>query len=85
LGDRPLVLIEGLATVLTPGGRRFRDCFSDEEPGEQGPTRVSKKELHDAFAEGWVMESIGPFGLGMEVTRPSTRERRGRPRLSLWV
>jgi cyclopropane fatty-acyl-phospholipid synthase-like methyltransferase len=50
--------VEGLATVLKPGGRLFLMCFSDLEPGEQGPRRVSKKELHDAFAEGWVIESI---------------------------
>ncbi len=52
--------VEGLATVLKPGGRRFLMCFSDEEPGTQGPRRVSKKELHDAFAHGWVIESIEP-------------------------
>ncbi|HVS37832.1 MAG TPA: class I SAM-dependent methyltransferase [Gemmataceae bacterium] len=52
--------VEGLATVLKPGGRLFLGCFSDEEPGEQGPRRVSKKELHDAFAEGWNIESIEP-------------------------
>ncbi len=51
---------EGLATVLKPGGRVFLMCFSDEEPGTQGPRRVSKKELHDAFAEGWSIESIEP-------------------------
>jgi cyclopropane fatty-acyl-phospholipid synthase-like methyltransferase len=52
--------VEGLATVLKPGGRLFLMCFSDEEPGAQGPRRVSKKELHDAFAEGWIIESIEP-------------------------
>src|SRR5437762_5877868 len=52
--------VEGLATILKPGGRLFLGCFSDEEPGEQGPRRVSKKELHAAFAEGWVIESIEP-------------------------
>jgi cyclopropane fatty-acyl-phospholipid synthase-like methyltransferase len=52
--------VEGLATVLKPGGRLFLLCFSDEEPGTQGPRRVSKKELHDAFAEGWRIESIEP-------------------------
>ena len=41
-----------------PGGRLFLLCFSDEEPGTQGPRRVSQKELHDAFAQGWVIESI---------------------------
>lgn len=52
--------IEGLASVLKLGGRLFLHCFSDAEPGEQGPRRVSKKEIEDAFAQGWVIESIEP-------------------------
>jgi SAM-dependent methyltransferase len=52
--------VEGLASVLKPGGRLFLLCFSDEEPGTQGPRQVSQKELHDAFAKGWVIESIEP-------------------------
>ena len=52
--------VEGLASVLKPGGRCFLLCFSDEEPGTQGPRRASKKEIHDAFAEGWSIESIDP-------------------------
>ena len=50
----------GLATVLKPGGRVFLMCFSDEEPGTQGPRRVSKTELQNAFAQGWNVESIQP-------------------------
>lgn len=52
--------VNELATVLKPGGRLFFLCFSDEEPGEQGPRRVSRKEIEDAFAEGWAVESIEP-------------------------
>ena len=52
--------VEGLASVLKPGGRLFLLCFSDAEPGEQGPRRVSRKEIEDAFAEGWAVESIEP-------------------------
>jgi len=52
--------VEGLASVLKPGGRLFLVCFSDAEPGEQGPRRVSKKEIENAFAGGWVVESIEP-------------------------
>ena len=48
------------ANVLKPGGLLVLMCFSDEEPGEQGPRRVSKTELHAAFTEGWVIESIEP-------------------------
>ncbi|MBM3997371.1 MAG: class I SAM-dependent methyltransferase [Planctomycetes bacterium] len=52
--------IDGLASVLKPGGRLFLLCFSDEEPGEQGPRRVSRKEIEDAFAQGWAIEAIEP-------------------------
>lgn len=52
--------VEGLATVLKSGGRLFLICFSDEEPGTQGPRRVTKKELNSTFAEGWSVESIEP-------------------------
>jgi cyclopropane fatty-acyl-phospholipid synthase-like methyltransferase len=50
--------VTGLATVLKPGGRLFLLCFSDKKPGRKGSRRVSKKELQDAFAEGWNIELI---------------------------
>lgn len=53
--------VAGLASALKPGGRLFLLCFSDEEPGTQGPRRVSRREIEDAFAEGWKIESIEPF------------------------
>ena len=62
---------EGLATVLKLGGRLYLMCFSDEEPGTQGPRRVSKKELHAAFAQGWDIESIEPTRV---ETRPDLKE-----------
>jgi cyclopropane fatty-acyl-phospholipid synthase-like methyltransferase len=52
--------VAGLATVLKPGGRLFLLCFSNEEPGTQGPRRISQKELHEAFTDGWAVESIKP-------------------------
>jgi SAM-dependent methyltransferase len=52
--------VEGLASVIKPGGRLFLLCFSDDEPGEQGPRRVSRQEIEHAFAEGWIVESIEP-------------------------
>jgi SAM-dependent methyltransferase len=50
--------VAGLSVVLAPGGRLFLSCFSDEEPGIEGPRRVSRRELYDAFADGWEVESI---------------------------
>jgi hypothetical protein len=52
--------VAGLAHVTRPGGRLFLLCFSDEEPGTQGPRRVSERELRGAFADGWTIEEIRP-------------------------
>jgi SAM-dependent methyltransferase len=52
--------VAGLAHVTKPGGRLFLMCFSDEEPGTQGPRRVSERELREAFADGWAVEEIRP-------------------------
>jgi ubiquinone/menaquinone biosynthesis C-methylase UbiE len=58
-GDRSKY-VAGLAQVLNSGGRVFLMCFSNEEPGEFGPRRISQSELKNAFASGWQMESIEP-------------------------
>jgi cyclopropane fatty-acyl-phospholipid synthase-like methyltransferase len=50
--------VQGLARVIEPGGRVFLMCFSDAEPGTEGPRRVSRQELNDAFADGWEVESV---------------------------
>lgn len=52
--------VHRLAQVLEPGGCLFLMCFSDEEPGTEGPRRVSRQELCDAFADGWAVESVQP-------------------------
>jgi len=52
--------VRGLAQAVEPGGRLFLMCFSDEEPGTEGPRRVSRQELYDTFADGWEVESIQP-------------------------
>ncbi len=52
--------VAGLGTVLKPNGRLFLMCFSDQEPGVQGPRRVSNLELQQAFGAGWKLESVAP-------------------------
>ena len=52
--------VDGLAHVLKSGGRLFLIVFSDAEPGEHGPRRISRAMLEAAFATGWVIESITP-------------------------
>jgi cyclopropane fatty-acyl-phospholipid synthase-like methyltransferase len=63
--------VEGLASVLKPGGKLFMLCFSDEEPGTQGPRRVSRTEIEEAFSDGWEIESIEPSRLEI---RPDLEE-----------
>jgi SAM-dependent methyltransferase len=66
--------VAGLATVLRPGGFLFLMCWSDQEPGTEGPRRVSRKELHDAFARGWDVESIEPCVVELRPTRPDLQD-----------
>lgn len=53
--------VDGLASILKPGGRIFLLCFSDAEPGTHGPRRVTKQEIEDTFTRGWNIESIEPI------------------------
>ena len=52
--------VQGLARVVVRGGRLFLLCFSDAEPGTEGPRRVSRGELYDTFGDGWEVESVQP-------------------------
>jgi cyclopropane fatty-acyl-phospholipid synthase-like methyltransferase len=47
-----------VASVLRPGGHCYLMCFSDRQPGEWGPRRVSQDELRAAFSDGWSVSSI---------------------------
>jgi len=59
--------IEGLATILRPGGRYLMCCFSDRQPGQWGPRRVTQDEIRTAFADGWNIESIESAQLGIGI------------------
>jgi SAM-dependent methyltransferase len=63
--------VASLASVVKPGGRLYLMCFSDAEPGTEGPRRVSKRELQEAFANGWQVESIEPSRF---ETRPDLKD-----------
>jgi SAM-dependent methyltransferase len=57
--ERP-VFVRSLAEALRPGGLLHILCFSDEEPGTDGPRRVSQQEIRDAFQDGWKVHRIEP-------------------------
>lgn len=46
-----------LGAVLMPGGRYFMLCLSERETRE-GPRRVTKAEITDAFRDGWTINDI---------------------------
>jgi len=47
--ERP-VYVRQVYRVLKDGGQYFMMCFSDKQPGEWGPRRVSKEEIIQAFS-----------------------------------
>jgi SAM-dependent methyltransferase len=52
--------VASLAEVVPSGGRYHMLCFSDRQPGDWGPRRVTQDEIRAAFSAGWEIESIEP-------------------------
>jgi SAM-dependent methyltransferase len=50
--------VTALHAVLQPGGHLHLMCFSDRQPGDWGPRRVTEGELRAAFRSGWRIESL---------------------------
>jgi len=65
--------VDVLRRALRPGGAVYLMCFSDRQPGDWGPRRVSEGELRTAFAGGWgvdlerTMMSVNPIEAVTEV------------------
>lgn len=57
--DRPR-LRDSLARVIRPNGTYLMMCFSEREPGDWGPRRVTQAEIRSTFSDGWAVESIEP-------------------------
>ena len=75
--------VRGLAHVIEPSGLLFLMCFSDEEPGTDGPRRVSRRELYDAFSDGWEIESVQPFQIELNPDFTEVKFSEGGPKA--WV
>jgi len=52
--------VESLTAVVPPGGRYFMLCFSERQPGDFGPRRVTQAEIRSSFDRGWRVDSIEP-------------------------
>ena len=65
--DERLRFAAALGRALRPGGRYFMLCFSERQPGEAGPRRVTQAEIRDVFDQA-------PFRvLSVEPVEMSTR------------
>jgi SAM-dependent methyltransferase len=50
--------VTALHSVVRPGGHLHLMCFSDRQPGDWGPRRVTEVELRAAFGSGWLLDSL---------------------------
>lgn len=67
--DDRRAFLDGLRVVVPPGGRYFLLCFSDRQPGEFGPRRLTQDEIRAAFSDGWRVDSIDPVMIDTSVQR----------------
>ncbi len=56
--------VDSLRAVLPPGGRIYMLCFSDRQPGNWGPRRVTQHEITASFGDGWQVDSIEASTIG---------------------
>src|SRR5919198_105942 len=58
--DERARFLKSLASVLRPGGAYFMMCFSEHQPGNWGPRRVTQAEIRAAFRDGWRVGGVTP-------------------------
>ena len=51
---------DSLGRVVRAGGAYFLMCFSDQQPGDWGPRRVTQAEIRSVFRKGWRINYIEP-------------------------
>jgi SAM-dependent methyltransferase len=68
--------IASINAVTAPGSRYFLLCFSEHEPGDWGPRRVTQAEIAASFRVPWRIDAI-------EATRLDVSNERGS--VSAWI
>lgn len=59
--------VDNLKAILPPGGRYFMLCFSNRQPGDSGPRRVTQDEIRTSFHDGWRVDSIEPAKIDITI------------------
>jgi len=55
--ERP-IFAKQIWRVLVDGGKYFVLCFSDKEPSDEGPRKISKREIEETFSEMFKIDYI---------------------------
>lgn len=50
--------VENVHRQLKTGAMLYLICFSEHQPGEEGPRRVTQAEIRTSFAQGWRVHAI---------------------------
>jgi SAM-dependent methyltransferase len=53
--------------VLRPGGHLYLLCFSERQPGDWGPRRVTQRELRETFTDGWHVDRIDAAHMATQI------------------
>ncbi|EKX60717.1 class I SAM-dependent methyltransferase [Streptomyces ipomoeae] len=72
-GAERTAYVDSLRSVVKPGDRCFVLSFSDQQPEDWGPHRVSREEIEAAFADGWRIDSIEPSTIDATVAPNGVR------------
>jgi cyclopropane fatty-acyl-phospholipid synthase-like methyltransferase len=51
---------DSLGRVIRDGGNYLMMCFSERQPGDWGPRRVTQAEIRSVFGKGWRVNYIEP-------------------------
>lgn len=62
--------VASLAAVIRPTGRYHMLCFSERQPGDWGPRRVTQAEIRASFADGWRVDPVEPAVLEVNLDPP---------------
>ena len=59
--------VDSLRTALRPGGRYFMLGFSDQQPGDWGPHRLTRADITNAFTDGWRIDLLEPATIEITI------------------
>ena len=63
--------VASLCGIVVRGGAYYMLCFSDRQPGDWGPRRVTQDEIRSAFADGWHVASIEAASIDITISPES--------------